>query len=116
MTFAAKFQQRKGVKLTSIPEICFKEEEKAKPQKQKRIPLRYFFDFETTTSNKKADGTNDIHEAYGCAVYRDDQKKQWFEGEAKFTYDYQKVMQAGSRAISTLCPSPLDQWPSGWLL
>merc|ERR1719502_169805 len=27
-------------------------------------------------------------------------QKQWFEGEAKFTYDYQKVMQAGSRAIA----------------
>merc|ERR1711976_298881 len=27
-------------------------------------------------------------------------QKQWFEGEAKFTYEYQKVMQAGSRAIA----------------
>merc|ERR1719218_537658 len=27
-------------------------------------------------------------------------QKQWYEGEAKFTYDYQKVMQAGSRAIA----------------
>jgi len=27
-------------------------------------------------------------------------KKEWFEKEAKFTYEYQKVMQAGSRAVA----------------
>merc|ERR1712100_598408 len=27
-------------------------------------------------------------------------QKEWFEKEAKYTYDYQKVMQAGSRAIA----------------
>ena len=37
-------------------------------------------DTQTKEANKKEDGTNDLHESYGCAVYKDG-KKQWFEGE-----------------------------------